>query len=99
MTFQKAEDFLMIATQKFNLHRQAKASLVCERVRKIFNAKYENLADQWQPMKFEDGVLFIQTESSSASSDLFLRTHEMIELFSEHEFPQKIEDIRIVRKG
>ena len=98
MTFQKAEDFLLIATQKFNLHRQAKASLICERVRKIFNERYAHLSNQWQPMKFEDGVLFIQTESSSASSDLFLRTHEMIELFAEHEFPQKIEDIRIVRK-
>ena len=98
MTFQKAEDFLFIATQKYNLHRQAKASLVCERVRKIFNERYENLADLWQPMKFEDGVLFIQAENSSASADLFLRTHEMIELFSQHEFPQKIEDIRIVRK-
>ena len=99
MAFQKAEDFLYIATQKFNLHRQAKASLVCERVRKIFNTRYENLSNQWKPMKFEDGVLFIQTENSSASADLFLRTHEMIELFAEHEFPQKIEDIRIVRKS
>jgi hypothetical protein len=97
MSFDKVGDFLFAATQKYNLGRQAQASLVCEKVRNIFNEKYSSLANLWAPMKYDDGVLFIQVKNSSASSELFIRTHEMMELFAEHDFPEPIHEIRIVR--
>ncbi|MCF7812735.1 DUF721 domain-containing protein [Candidatus Gracilibacteria bacterium] len=98
MSFDKASDFLFSATQKYNLGRQAQASLVCQRVRRIFNERYSELAELWAPSKYDDGVLFIQVENSSASSELFLRTHEMMELFQQMDFPEPIHEIRIVRK-
>ena len=97
MGFEKASNFLLIAAQKYRFRPQAMASLTCERVRKIFVEHYPKFTDMWEPQKFEQGVLVICTKNSAAASELFLQTHELMEIFAKHDFPEKIEEIRIVR--
>ncbi len=98
MAFQRAGDFLLLAAKKYKLSDQVLASIMCEKVRNILRKKYADFADMWHLQKFEHGVLSIATENSAAGSELFLRTHELLEDFAEHDFPEKINEIRIVRK-
>ncbi len=95
--FEKAGDFLLFTTEKYKFRNQACAALVCERVRNILTEHYPDHAKNWNPEKFERGVLSISAKNSAASSVLFMHTHEMIELFEQYEFPEKIQEIRIVR--
>ncbi len=99
MPFQPAKDFLITAAKKYNLHRQAGASLVCERVRKIFSDQYPAFKELWTPTKFENGNLVIEVTDSAASSELYLRTMELGELFEQDEALSSVEDVRIVRKN
>ncbi len=99
MTFQPAKDFLLLAAQKYGLRRQARAGLVCERVKQIFEAKYPNFVGVWVPTKFENGNLFIEVADSAASSALFLRTHELAEIFETDEALREVQDVRIMRKN
>ena len=98
MSFEPAGNFLFIAAQKYKLSDQVKASVICERVRKIFREIYSEFANHWEPEKFEHGILSISAANSTASSELFMRTHELLEVFEKNSFPVKIEEIRIVRK-
>jgi len=98
MPFEPAKDFLITAAKKYNLHRQASASLVCERVRKIFREKYPEFKEAWNPTKFENGNLVIEVMDSAASSELYLRTMELGDIFEQDETLSSVEDVRIVRK-
>ncbi|MCF7830572.1 DUF721 domain-containing protein [Candidatus Gracilibacteria bacterium] len=98
MPFEQAKDFLFTATKKYNLHRQAQASLVCERVKNIFNTKYPEFTGSWIPTKFENGNLVIEVTDSAASSELYLRTMELTDIFEQDETLSVVEEVRIVRK-
>ena len=98
MSFCKAGDFVFLAAQKYKLSDQALAALVCERVRKVFLESFSEFALLWVPQKFCDGVLYVEAQNSSASSELFLRTHELLEILGSQDLPEKVVDVRIVRK-
>ena len=97
MSFRKAGDFLFLAAKKYNLSDQALAALICERVRKLFLESFSEFASLWMPCKFCDGVLYVEVKNAAASSELFLRTHELLDILSTKDLPEKIRDIRIVR--
>ena len=97
MSFEPAGNFLRSATDKYNLTRQAQSGLVCARVRDLFASQYTDFAALWEPQKFEDGVLFVQTQDSAASSELFLRTHEIMERVGELDLEQSVNELRIVK--
>ncbi len=98
MSFDQAGNFLLSAVKKYRLENQATASWVCEIVNNIFTQKYERYASQWEATKFEKGVLSVQAKNSTAAGELFLRTWELIELLEAEDLPEKVEEIRIVRK-
>ena len=100
MTFSKAGDFLSLAAQKYKMSDQVRASIVCTRAKKILAREFEEMKDEWLPKKYENGKLTIKVANSSAASALFLRTHEILEIFDAEEFPDKIKikDILISRK-
>ncbi len=98
MTFEPIKDFLLIAAQKYGLHRQALGSLVCERVRNIFKDQYPDFATAWVPTKFENGNLFIEVTDSAAGSALFLRTMELGEIFENDDVLKEVQDVRIIRQ-
>jgi hypothetical protein len=98
MSFDKAGSFLLMALKKYKLENQATASWVCEIANNIFEQKYPRYASHWDAQKFEKGILSIQANNSTAAGELFLRTWELIEVFEEVEMPQKVKEIRIVRK-
>ncbi len=97
MSFDKAGDFLLIAAKKYKLQRQVGASIVKQRIREIFKTEYAEFVELWDPKKLEYGILTIAAKNSTASAELFLRTHEILELLTTHEFPEKVKEIRIVR--
>jgi len=99
MTFEPAKDFLLLAAQKYGLRRQARGSLVCERVKRIFREKYPDFAGSWVPTKFENGNLFIEVTDSAASGALFLRTTALGEIFEVDDILREVQDVRIVRKN
>ncbi len=98
MSFEKAENFLLLAAKKYKLERQARSALVCERARKIIQDFYPDFLKIWNIKKFEHGVLFISADDSAAKTELFLRTHEILEKWNTESFSDKIQEIRIVRK-
>lgn len=98
MSFDHASDFLLLAAKKYKLSDQAKGSWICEKVRKIIVQEYPDFSPLWEPKKFESGELSIRVKNSAAGSELFLRTHELLDFFSTEDFPQKIEQIHIVRR-
>ncbi len=98
MPFEPAKDFLITAAKKYNLHRQAGASLVCERVKNIFRDQYPDFKECWNPTKFENGNLVIEVTDSAASSELYLRTMELGEIFEQDEALSSVEEVRIIRR-
>ncbi|MDH3324954.1 MAG: DUF721 domain-containing protein [Candidatus Peregrinibacteria bacterium] len=100
MVFNKAGDFLSIAAKKFKMSDQVVASVICTRTKKILEREFESMSKFWNPKKYKNGKLTIQAENSAAASDLFLRTHDILELFETEEFPDntKIREILISRK-
>lgn len=99
MPFEPAGNFLFTAAKKYKLSDQVKASIICERVRKIFQESYHEFIDLWEPEKFEHNTLSISVANSTASSELFMRTHELIERFAKNDLPAKIETIKIRRQN
>jgi len=99
MGFDLAGKFLEVAAQKFKLAGVAKSSLACERARKILAEKYPDFCEIWIPQKFENGKLTISVKNSAASSELFLRTHEILEVFEKRDFPERVEEIVISRES
>jgi len=95
--FEPAKDFLRIATQKYKLGDQAIGALVCERFRSLVRDSYPDFSNDWMPQHFRKGVLTIKAAKSSASSALFLRTHELVERLNQIELPEKVTTIKIVR--
>ena len=98
MSFEKAGNFLLVAAQKYKLKDQVKASIIHERVKGVLKIHFTKFADLWVPQKFEGGVLSIAAKGATASSALFLRTHELLELLDELEMPEVVREIRIVRQ-
>ena len=95
--FEPAKDFLRVATQKYKLGDQASAAWVCTKVRELLATDYPALATEIEPQKFEKGILSIKVNNAAASSDLFLRTHEIVEKLSGLNLPTPVTEIRIVR--
>ena len=97
MTFEPAGNFLFAAARKYKLEPQARAGMICERVRKFIVQEFSEFSRGWEPVKFEAGALTIQVSDAAAGSALFLRTHEIMELLEQKDLPAKIEQILIVR--
>lgn len=98
MTFEPAGNFLFIAAKKYNIEPQALAGLLCERVRKFIDQKFPECKECWEPIKFDSGELSIRVSDAAASSALFLKTHEIVELLREESLPAEVEQILIVRR-
>lgn len=99
MAFEPAGNFLFIAAKKYNLEPQALAGIVCVRVRKFFVQKFPEFSSVWKPIKFDSGELTIQVSDAASGSALFLRTHEIVEMLEQEEFPAKIDQILIKRSA
>lgn len=99
MAFESAGNFLFAAAKKYKLDKQALAGLLCEKVRKIFIQEYPQFASAWEPVKFQHGKLSIKVTDASASSALFMRTFEVIEILREHNLPANVNEILIVRNS
>lgn len=97
MSFEPIKSSLMMAAQKYSLGKQAEASLVCRKVSQMFKNSYSTYAHAWTPQKYESGVLFVRAGDSSASSDLFLRLHDILNDLAKIEMPP-VQEIRIVRR-
>jgi hypothetical protein len=97
MSFEKASSFIFMAAKKYNLHKQVASGICLVKVKKILEKNFSDFFEFWEPKKFEHGKLTIAVQNSSASSELFMKTHEILELFETHDFPQKINEISIVR--
>ena len=95
MSFDSAGSFLFTATQKYNLTRQAKAAMLRTRVNKFIVQNYKDQALHWKVTQFESGKLSIQVTSSAAASELFMRTHEILEGLAQIDLPEKIKEIQI----
>ena len=95
--FEPAKDFLRIATQKYKLGDQASAAWICTKARTLLEEDYPTLATEIDPQKFEKGVLSIKVNNAAASSELFLRTHEILEKLSALNLPTPVTQIKIVR--
>lgn len=95
MSFERAGIFIFDAAKKYNLHKQAASGIVLETTRTIFRKKYPLYATIWCPKKFEAGKLTIETTNASASSALFMKTHEIIEAINKIDIPQKVISISI----
>lgn len=98
MAFDRAGEFLFVAAKKYGLHRQVASGICLTKVRDIIGAKFPHFVEFWEPKKFEHGKLTIATSNAAASSELFMRTHELLEIFEGEDFPQKIKEIAIVKK-
>ncbi len=98
MSFEKAGNFLIKAAQKYNLHQQAGASLQLVKVRALISEYYPAFIHLWKPTKFEGGTLTIKATSPSASSELFMRTHEFMEKAESEGLPEVIKEVKIVRR-
>jgi len=95
MSFDAAGSLLTLATNKYNLTRQANAALTCTRVNNFFVQNYKNQAPQWKAEKFESGKLSIRVTNSAASSELFMRTHEILEGLKSQDLPEEVREIQI----
>ncbi len=98
MGFSSVKDFIFLATKKYKLDRQALGALVCEKTRQIIAKNFPQYTELWEPKKFADGKLSISAKNSSASSELFLKTNQLLDFLHEAEIPAKIEVINIVKE-
>lgn len=99
MAFESAGNFLFAAAKKYSLDKQALAGLLCARVRKIIAQEFSEFAELWEPVKFQHGKLSIKVTDAAASSALFMRTFEVIELLRTKELPAEVHEILIVRNS
>ncbi len=100
MTFELAGNFISLAARKYGLSTQVSASIICERAKKILLEHFPNTVKDWDPTKFENGKLTIGVTNSSASAELFMQTHEILDIFEESNLPNntKINEILISRQ-
>ena len=97
MGFRLAKDFLFLAAKKYKLDKHAVASLVCEKTRQIIAKNFPEYVDFWEPQKFVAGQLSISAKNSAASSELFLKTNQILEFLLAEDLPVKVENINILR--
>lgn len=97
MGFEMAGNFLGLAAKKYNLDRQARAGLVCERARQVIHKNFPNFSEHWQPAQFVNGVLSIHVVDSAASTELFLKTFELLQLLAQESMPHLVREIQIRR--
>jgi hypothetical protein len=98
MVFSLAKDFLLLAAKKYKLDNHAISSLVCEKTRQIIAKEFPQHIENWQLKKFVGGRIFISAKNSAASSELFLKTNQLLEFILELDLPTKIEGINIVKE-
>lgn len=98
MGFEPASQFMFLAAKKYNLDKQVSASITCERVSQLFDQFFPNFCDFWVPQKIERGVLTIKAKNSAASSELFMQTHVILDRLTSLNCPDKVKEIRIVRR-
>jgi len=95
MSFESAGNLLSLATNKYRLTRQANSALICTRVNNFIVQEYTAQASQWHANNFEAGKLSIKVANSAASSELFMRTHEILEALESLDLPHKVKNIHI----
>lgn len=97
MGFSAAKDFVLLATKKYKLDKHAIASLICEKTRQIIAKNFPEYIELWNPAKFVDGKLSISAKNSAASSELFLKTNQILELILAEDLPVQVKSINIVK--
>jgi len=98
MGFSSAKDFIFLAAKKYNLDNHAVAALICEKTRQIIAKNFPQYAELWEPQKFVAGKLSISAKNSAASSELFLKTNQLLDFLLDEDLPQKVEVIMIVKE-
>lgn len=97
MSFEPLGNSIVHALQKYNLGKQAKASYMCRRVEKVVGEHFPDFVALWAVQKFEEGIVYFKVSDSAASSALFMRTHDLLELLEQADI-RGIKDICIVRR-
>lgn len=98
MGFSSAKDFLFLAAKKYKLSDQAAAALICEKTRQIIAKNFPKYTELWEPKKFVNGKLSISAKNAAASSQLFLKTNQILDFIWEEDLPKKVEVIGIVKE-
>lgn len=70
---------LHLAASKYKLKEAVEASVMCTRFRKFLVAEYPDMADKWEPIRYEAGKLTVHPLNSTASAELFMRTFQIVE--------------------
>ncbi len=97
MGFSKAKDFLFLATKKYKLDSHAVSALICEKTRQIITRNFPQYVELWKPAKFVKGKLSISAKNSAASSELFLKTNQILDFLHDEELPTTVSEINIVK--
>ena len=98
MGFSIAKDFIFLAAKKYKLNDQAIAALICEKTRQIIAKNFPQYTKIWEPKKFIDGKLSISAKNSAASSELFLKTNQILDFLIEEDLPKKVQFIGIMKE-
>ncbi len=98
MGFSSAKDFLFLAAKKYKLDNQAVAALICEKTRQIIAKNFPQYTELWQPVKFSNGKLSISAKNSAASSELFLKTNQILDFLNEEDLPKIVQYIGIIKE-
>jgi hypothetical protein len=98
MGFSSAKDFLFLAAKKYKLDDHAVAALICEKTRQIIAKNFPQYAELWEPSKFVNGKLSISAKNAAASSELFLKTNQILDFLNAEDLPKKIQFIGIVKE-
>ncbi len=97
MSFEPAGNYLIKAARQFGFHQQVGAGVILEQTRHFFEKKYKAQSQGWNPKKFKDKVLYIQTTNSGSASALFLYQNQIMEEFASHKLLKIVKEIQIER--
>ncbi len=95
--FEPLNNYIFKATEKYKLTTQAKASMICQRSRNVIESDFPNFQKNWIPEKYEKNILTISCKTSSSASNLYIKSHVLIEKINQQELPEKIYEIKIMR--
>lgn len=97
MSFEPIGHFAGSAARKYKLEAAANAGVVTHAFGRLIAQQYPDFTSCWHATKTRDQVLFVEVTDSAAGSELFLRTHEIIDHMNSVNAAFSLREIRIVR--
>ncbi|MBU0981950.1 DUF721 domain-containing protein [Patescibacteria group bacterium] len=95
--FQPFQNWVPKTLQKYKLARQARASLICERFRKLVPEMIgEDCAGVVRPKSFKGGTLYVSVPSSSYAQRVYVHRHDIIMKLNLEVDNDFVHDIRTV---